>query len=61
MARLHIIYDPQDKISTNPEMERHTHIKTATLSIPENTDGLDFHQTASKLIELLLLQVRLGD
>jgi|HubBroStandDraft_1064217.scaffolds.fasta_scaffold08818_7 hypothetical protein len=58
MPKLMVVYDPQDKVSGLPiEMRRQYDIMEATLSIPEDLEGLDIYALARKLSELLLEQL----
>ena len=56
MPRLHVIYDPTDKLQTQPDLENRLKLKTASLSIPENLDSADIVQYAHQLTMLLLRQ-----
>ena len=58
MARLIVVFDPNDRISGIPveEMKR-LGVKEASLSIPENLEGNDIYAIAKKLSELLLEQL----
>jgi hypothetical protein len=58
MAKLMIIYDPNDRISGLPPDElRRLGVKEATLSVPEDLDGSDLGMVARNLAELLLAQL----
>ncbi len=58
MARLMVIYDPNDRISgLPPDTLKHLGVKEAVLSIPEDLEGNDIYALARKLSELLLEQL----
>lgn len=60
MARLHIIYDPDDRIITQPvdqDMYSKFDIKTATLSIKDDLHSHDIYSLARRLSEMLLEQL----
>jgi hypothetical protein len=58
MPKLMVVYDPKDKVSGLPvEMRRQYDIMEATLSVPEDLEGLDIYSLARKLAELLLEQL----
>ena len=43
MAKLLVIYDPQDKIVTIPEAANQFGFKTAQLSVPEDIKSVDIY------------------
>lgn len=58
MPSIHVIYDPKDKISTNPELKRLTGISTAVLTIdefPETEAQID--SLVSRVVKLLLASI----
>ena len=57
MAKLHVIFDPQDKIVTIPEAESKFGFKTAQLSIPDDVKSVDIYNLARRLAELLVEQL----
>ena len=57
MAKLHVIFDPQDKIVTIPEAAHQFGFKTAQLSVPEDIKSVDIYNLARKLAELLVEQL----
>lgn len=61
MPRLHIIYDPTDKLQTQPELENRFKLKTATLSISEELSNDEIADYVAELGTLLLEQVRLDE
>ena len=57
MPKLHIIYDPNDKIIMDPgAMEIFGH-KAAILSVPKDLKSIDIYHLAKRLAELLLEQL----
>jgi len=58
MALLHIVYDPEAKISMPDVNFLHaTKAQVAVLSIPDNLENTDIYAIARKLAELLLEQL----
>lgn len=57
MPKLHIIYDPQDKVVTIPDAANMFGFKTAQLSVPEDIKSVDIYNLARKLAELLVEQL----
>lgn len=57
MARIHIIWDPDDRIASRPEMEKAAGIRTAILSIHPTLAYAEITQIAQKLTEMLLEQM----
>ena len=57
MPKLHIIYDPQDKVVTIPDAANQFGFKSAQLSIPEDIKSVDIYNLARKLAELLVEQL----
>jgi len=58
MPRLHVIYDPQDKVvGAPPDLEQKFGIKVAVLSVPEDIKSVDIYNLARRLAELLLEQL----
>jgi len=60
MPKLHIIYDPHDKISSNSDMDKQFDLKVATLSLMDDLSDDDIAQYAHKLMLLLLRQLTNG-
>lgn len=60
MARLHVIYDPNNKVNTNSEMAAKLGFKVAILDINPDIalDSANFRTTAEQLVEILLEQCR---
>ena len=54
MARLHVLFDPNDKVLNNPEIEKALGIKSAVLTVPEEVRSVDIYNLAKKLAEMLL-------
>jgi hypothetical protein len=57
MPKLHIVYDPQDKIAMDPAAAKMFGHKVAVLDIPENVKSVDIYHLAKRLAELLLEQL----
>ena len=58
MPKLMVIYDPRDIVSGLPvEFRREKEIMEATLSVPDDLNGIDIYNLARKLCELLLEQL----
>jgi hypothetical protein len=57
MPKLHVIYDPMDKVICNPEIEKQFNIKSAHLATPDNLNEIDIYNLAKRLAELLLEQL----
>lgn len=58
MAKLLIIYDPNDRIRAPDEQEKHhLGLKEAILAVPDDLEGTDIYAIARKLAELLLEQL----
>jgi hypothetical protein len=57
MPKLHVIYDPQDKVVTIPEAEYKFGFKTAQLSVPADLKSVDIYNLARRLAELLVEQL----
>ena len=57
MAKLHVIFDPQDKVVSMPEAEKHFGFKVAVLSVPDDVKSIDIYNLARRLAELLLEQL----
>jgi hypothetical protein len=58
MPKIHVVYDPNDKIITSPEAEQMFGHKVAVLSIPEDLSSVDIYNLARRVAELLLEQLR---
>lgn len=54
MARLHVLFDPNDKVMNNPEIEKALGIKSAVLTVPQEVRSVDIYNLAKKLAEMLL-------
>lgn len=54
MPKLHVIYDPKDKIVTATEAEKMFGFKVAALSVPEDIRSVDIYHLARRLAEMLL-------
>ena len=59
MARLHIIYDPTDRLQTQPDIENQLRLRTATLSISAELTNPEIEGVVAQLATLLLEQIRL--
>lgn len=59
MARLHIIYDPTDRLQTQPDIENQLRLRTATLSISAELTNPEIEDVVAQLATLLLEQIRL--
>jgi hypothetical protein len=57
MPKLHVIYDPTDRLEVRSEPIEMCQLKVAMLSVPEDLEGNDIHALARKLAELLLEQL----
>ena len=58
MAKLLLIYDPDDRVMLSIEDRRHMPtLKTAELSLADDLEGKDIYEIARKLSELLLEQI----
>ena len=57
MPKLHVIYDPQDKIISSPEAEKLLGYKVAALSVPADLKTIDIYNLARRLAELLAEQL----
>ena len=56
MARLHVIYDPKNMVSTGAEPEKFG-IKAASLSVSDDLTNAEITNTAAELACLLLEQI----
>jgi hypothetical protein len=54
MPKLHVIYDPQDKVVSMPEAEQRFGFKVAVLTVPEDIRSVDIYHLARRLAEMLL-------
>lgn len=54
MPKLHVIYDPQDKVVAMPAAQEQFGFKVAVLSVPEDIKSVDIYNLAKRLAELLL-------
>jgi len=54
MARLHVVFDPDNKVLNNPQIEKQLGVKSAVLTIPDDVRSVDIYNLAKKLAELLL-------
>jgi hypothetical protein len=57
MPKLHVIYDPQDKVTHLPETEKMFGFKVAQLSVPDDLSTIDIYNLARRLAELLVEQL----
>lgn len=57
MPKIHVIYDPQDKVVAMPEAAVQFGFKVAALSVPEDIKSIDIYHLAKRLAELLLEQL----
>jgi hypothetical protein len=57
MPKLHIVYDPEDKIVSSPEMEKRTRIKVAIMSVPENASKDEMQDIGTSLIRLFIAKL----
>jgi hypothetical protein len=57
MPKLHVLYDPNDRVQHSPEALKHFEIKVATLSTPKDLGSVDIYNLARRLAELLLEQL----
>lgn len=57
MPKLHVIYDPQDKVTHRPEAEKMFGFKVAQLSVPDDLSTVDIYNLARRLAELLVEQL----
>jgi hypothetical protein len=57
MPKIHVLYDPQDKVVTMPEAEKMFGFKVAVLSVPDDLTSIDIYHLAKRLAELLLEQL----
>lgn len=60
MARLHVIYDPNDKLTTQSEHMNRLGIKGAIMPISNELTNDEIGEVGKQIIILLLEQVRLG-
>ncbi len=58
MPKLHIIYDPTDKLEVKHEPIEMLGLKVAVLSVADDLEELDIYNLASKLAGMLLEQLR---
>ena len=62
MAKLHIVYDPSDRLETShPEMEKQLGLKVANLSLSGNLTNDELIEYARNLAIMLLEQVMLDE
>jgi hypothetical protein len=55
MPKLHVIYDPQDKIVTNHgDAQTQFGFKVAMLDVPADIKSVDIYNLAKRLAELLV-------
>jgi predicted N-formylglutamate amidohydrolase len=57
MARIHVIYDPQDKVVMLPDHNAAFGFKVAVLTVRDDIKNIDIYHQAKKLAELLLEQL----
>ena len=57
MPKVHIIYDPTDRLQVHEEPTKILDLKTASLSLPENLEDIDVYNISRKLAEMLLEQL----
>jgi hypothetical protein len=58
MPKLHVVYDPNDKIAMDPAAAELFGHKVAVLDIPKDLESVDIYNLARRLAELLLEQCR---
>jgi hypothetical protein len=54
MPKLHIVYDPDDKIILDPQASKTLNCKIAQLSVPDDIKSVDIYNLAKRLAELLV-------
>ena len=54
MPKVHVIYDPQDKVVTPVDMQNAFGFKVAMLSVPADIKSIDIYHLAKRLAEMLL-------
>lgn len=57
MPKLHVIYDPTDRLEVRSEPIEACKLKVAMLSVSEDLEGSDIYALARKLAEMLLEQL----
>jgi hypothetical protein len=57
MPKLHIVYDPQDRIAMDPAAAKTYGHKVAVLDVPDDLTSIDIYHLAKRLAELLLEQL----
>lgn len=57
MAKLHVIFDPNDKVMMMPDANAAFGFKFAVLDIPKDVKSVDIYNLARRLAELLLEQL----
>jgi hypothetical protein len=57
MPKIHVLYDPQDKVVAMPVAEKMFGFKVAVLSVPDDLTDIDIYHLAKRLAELLLEQL----
>jgi hypothetical protein len=57
MPKLHVIYDPTDKLEVRSEPIASCKLKVATLSVPDDLGSVDIYNLATRLAGLLLEQL----
>ena len=54
MAKIHIVWDPNETIVMDPNAEKQFGHKVALLSVPNDLKTMDIYHLAKRLAELLL-------
>ncbi len=57
MPKIHVIYDPTDKLEVRHEPIEMLKLKVAVLSVNEDLENVDIYNLASKLAGMLLEQL----
>jgi len=57
MASIHVIYDPNDRISQDTERDKEIGLKVARMALADDLESIDIYNVARKLSEMLLEQL----
>lgn len=57
VSKILIIYDPHDKVSSKPEMDKRLGLKTASLSLADNIRPDEIRTHAASLVRQLMEQI----
>lgn len=57
MPKLHLIYDPYDRIQTSPEINQSTKVKVAVMNIEEDLNLAEIAYIGKELVRLLMTQL----